>query len=517
VDEVVYLNAGLYYVSGDISIPSNTVLRGAGIDNTRIYKTGTGRGIFTFGSMPSWGGSGNWIYDEWEALSANGTKDATSVTVSDSSRYEAGQLVLISEGENGNSDVAEVGSQGYHAAHKMRATSDWPPNDSGEIGQMNVISSVDGNTINLETPLYYTYSTSRTASIGRTTVQATNAGLEDLTILRASCASDTSDSEADGEIFFGRATNCWIQNVKAGWKTSDCANDSGSPNNDWGGNLACIYGVTGPAINLGMSYRCNVENNWLTMSCSYTSGGGGYQMVLGNYSSNILIQNNIFHQGTPNVHFNCAGAGSVLGYNFIDVSVTNGGTSWAVYNVASHVATSHMILFEGNQVTSIEADTTWGNSIYFFLLRNHIDAIQTEWVDDDAQSCCDSSMSTDNRSAVDLNSDSFYWSIVGNVLGRTGDSYPGGSGVCSGFELGSGGERNDCCTGVGTGPTCGYWTDNHGGTASIFRDGVDLVIDSTASNKVLIHGNYDYFNDETVWCTAPSVSGITFSGVTIGQ
>jgi len=433
-NEVVYLNAGTYYVSGTLTMLSNKVLRGAGMDQTYIYKTGTGRPIIAFGSGPSWGGAGNFILDEWEELSSTGTKDATSVSVSDSSGYSAGQLVVIAEGENGNPLVEENGTQGFHAADKMRATTDWPPNDSGELGQTNIIDSINGSTINLVAPLYRDYSTTYTASIGRTTVQITNAGVENLTIQRAECASSNNDSESEGQIYFSRATYCWIKNIE-------------------------IEKISGPGVNFMWSFGnimhgCNIHE-----SCTYSSGGGGYQVLLKLYSTNNLIENNIIHQGTPNIHMS-PGGGNVVAYNWIDVSVTNGGTPWAVYNVAGHCATPHMNLVEGNVISIMEHDMTWGNSIYFFLLRNHFDARQTESI-----SPLNDTMATTNRSAIDLNTDAHYWTIVGNVLGRDGDSYGA------------------------------YYSATHGTTtAYIFRQGSDVL------DTLLRHGNYDYYDKEVKWC-----------------
>ncbi|MCP4262756.1 MAG: hypothetical protein GY774_35405 [Planctomycetes bacterium] len=475
-DEVVYLNAGTYYTSGNISIPSNTVLRGAGMDQTIIYRTGTTRNVFGFGADLPWG-TNNYTYDEWETLSSSVSKDDYSVTVSDSSGYD-GQLVVIAQGDGANPEIISTAT-----AHKLRASAEWPANDKGSLGQTNIVSSVDGNTINLVGPLYYDYSTTYTASIGRAAIMCEDAGLEDLTIQRAEATvgdTETNDSEGAGTIWFNRAIYSWVKNVK-------------------------IDKVAGPGFAFHRSYGCVMHGCWATEAWNYYSGGAGYQVSLTNYATDCIIENNVLHQGTPNVHFSAGGTGSVFAYNYVDISVTNGGTDWAVYNVAGHRATPNMILFEGNNVSIMEHDMFWGNSIAFFHLRNHYDARQTiaDFVGDltptSPAGYTPAQMAANNRTAIHINSAAFRWSIVGNTLGQSGDSYDGGQSQCTGAGTSSSQEapNNDCCTGSGTG-TCGYETEEHGEGPAIYRRDADV---DEFTDSIIRHGNYDYYNNSVIWCT----------------
>jgi hypothetical protein len=434
-NEVVYLNAGTYYVSGTIYIPSNKVLRGAGMGQTYLRKTGTGKGIVHFGGGPSWGGAGNWIFDEWEELTGGWSKDSTAVTVADSSGYAANQLVIVAQGDGDNPDVRDDGVAGSGPAHwdKMYATADWPPNDWGSVGQANLISSVNGNTINLTRPLYYdNFSSSYTVSIGRTSVACRNSGIEDLTIYREQAAADQGNSENNGAVLFGRAVYCWAKNVE-------------------------LDTISGPGVNFAWAFGCVMHGCTISKVWSYYSGGGGYQVTVKHYSADILIENNIIHQGTPNIHIQPC-AGNVFAYNFIDVAVTNGGTDWAVYNVGGHAHLSYMLLFEGNNISIMENDYTHGNSIQWFHLRNHYDAIQTEW-----EPPLNSSMAYNNRSAIDFDSYAFEWTVVGNVLGRSGDTY------------------------------AAYQSEAHGGSAVIYRQPNDVL------DTLIRHGNYDYHDNEVKW------------------
>jgi hypothetical protein len=121
-----------------------------------------------------------------------------------------------------------------------------------------------------------------------------------------------------------------------------------------------------------------------------------------------------------------------------------------------------MTLWEGNVISIMENDNTHGsNAIYWTHLRNHYDAIQTEWLPP-----LDDGMATENRSAINLKENAHYWTVVGNVLGRSGDSYGA------------------------------YQSEVHGSsTAYIYRSPEDVL------DTLLRHANFDYHDNEVKWCS----------------
>src|SRR5260370_4761947 len=66
-----------------------------------------------------------------------------------------------------------------------------------------------------------------------------------------------------------------------------------------------------------------------------------------------------------------AGAGSVIGYNYMDDGYINGSDGWVEVGLnASHMVGPHHVLFEGNQSFNADSDQTHGNSIYMTFFRN---------------------------------------------------------------------------------------------------------------------------------------------------
>ncbi len=426
-NEVVYLNAGTYYINGTITIPTNKVLRGAGIDATYLRKVGSGKTVISMGASVPWGPT-TFNMDEWEEITSGFGKDSSAVVVADASGYATDQMALVTQADGANPDVT-IGD----ATWSKIAGAGTPMNDYCSIGEIKLISSVAGTTINLSTPLYYNYSDTYTVSIRRLASSVRNAGVEDLTIYREEAAVNNNSYDT-GAVWMCRAVYCWVKNVK-------------------------LDKVSGPGIHPVFSYGCIVHGCDLQETYHYTSGGGGYLMTLKLYSSDILIENNIIRQSNANLQFETAGAGCVIAYNWMDVAVTSGGTSWSIYSISGHASTPHMVLLEGNQVSEIENDATHGNSIYWFALRNECDIKETEFT-----SPLDDSMCTDNLSGFNLYDDGHYWSIVGNVLGRSGDGYGD------------------------------YQSEIHGSsTAYIYRKVAGV------QTTLLRHGNYDYYYNAVKW------------------
>jgi len=414
--DAVYLPPGTYYVGGALTAKSNVVVRGAGKDVTYLRHPSTGGRMFNVGSYSS-----DSVSDS-QGISSGYTKGSTQITVSDSGAFSAGDIVLITQTDN------PLVSAGNCTWFKLSGHS---------MGQTNIVDTVpNSTTINLKNPLHYDFEATQSPIIAHFSSgdKPTYAGfgIEDLTIDRV---DSSLYSTCRGTIRIYRAANCWVKNVR-------------------------MDQVNGRAIEMGKSYRIAVQSCDIEEATYYSSGGSGYGVCVNYYSSDCLIENNVIRQHNANIHVENSGPGNVIAYNYMDVSVTGGGNAWFVYDVGGHCSTPYMMLLEGNMMSMVENDMVHGNNIYWMLFRNWFDARHTEFT-----SPLDNSMCTDNRSAVDLNSDAHYWTIVGNVLGRSGDSYGA------------------------------YQSERHGGsTAYIYRQPGD------SSDTLLRHGNYDYHDNDVKWC-----------------
>ena len=104
-----------------------------------------------------------------------------------------------------------------------------------------------------------------------------------------------------------------------------------------------------------------------------------------------------------------AGAGSVVGYNYMDMGYINTQGYWIETGLnASHMVGPHHVLFEGNYSQNFDSDYTHGNATYLTVFRN--------WLSGQRRSFTDAG----NIRTVGLAYGSWWDSFIGNVLGRSG-------------------------------------------------------------------------------------------------
>jgi hypothetical protein len=94
-------------------------------------------------------------------------------------------------------------------------------------------------------------------------------------------------------------------------------------------------------------------------------------------TSETLIENGISVRVNKVMVARCAGAGSVVGYNYMDMGYINNNGAWIEIGVnGSHMVGSHHILFEGNYGYNADSDETHGNAIYHTYFRNQLRGIR---------------------------------------------------------------------------------------------------------------------------------------------
>ena len=91
----------------------------------------------------------------------------------------------------------------------------------------------------------------------------------------------------------------------------------------------------------------------------------------------MLIENGISVRANKVMVVRCSGAGSVVGYNYMDMGYISGNGSWHEIGLnGSHMVGPHHMLFEGNYAFNADSDKTHGNSIYFTFFRNQLRGIR---------------------------------------------------------------------------------------------------------------------------------------------
>lgn len=448
---VVQLGAGTFLMGqGDyIAIDKGVVLRGAGAGQTYLKNS---RNVFATASnqQPADAtpivilGPGRWVNPDGDArcdgltayqtaymqlLSADGAQGSYSITVANGSIFSAGQMVLLDEtsGASWQPDVAHIStsiwaSPDYAVAWQMHnpgfsgddplqtgvtpsAANNYSGTGSGSDAacwfsrqdrpqnEIKEIASVSGNTVTFTSPLTKDYRTSHYAELTTYTganAPVENAGLEDVTVVGG----------GDGAVRFESTRYSWAKNIEV---------------TEW----------YGEGVAIDNSFRDELRDSYIHDASWAEPGGAGYAISLSAGSSEALIENNIVVRANKVMVARSSGAGTVVGYNYMDdgyIATTEG---WIEIGLnASHMVGSHMVLFEGNQSFNMDSDDTHGNSTYNVYFRNLTTTVrsnfQSDYTNDTIDDVDNIPGSNGPKRAAGAMRYSYWMTYVGNVLGQEG-------------------------------------------------------------------------------------------------
>lgn len=479
---VVKLNAGTFLINGGnlIQLGKGVTLRGAGPGQTILRKTDGARpNVEAVGAAPSpiivvgpsrWPTSSGAVSTN---LTADGAKGTTSVTVASAAGFAAGQVVLLDElsGAAWQTDPAGRGQilaspdwRVVYQRHNPSQGTDDPVAVNGSVigngadapswfsrqdrvtAEWKKIASVSGNTITFSTPIHISYRASHTAQLTRypNDPHVSGAGIEDLSVIGGD----------NGNIRFERASECWAKNVE---------------NSVWHDEGFAVNG----------SFRIEIRDFYVHDAAWAVPGGAGYAISLSGGSSEVLIENGISVRANKVMVARCAGAGSVVGYNYMDMGYINTNGAWIEIGLnASHMVGPHHTLFEGNYGFNADSDKTHGNSIYHTYYRNHLRGIRATFQNQaDGLTVDDSAANNAPKRCAGLGYYSYWMSFVGNVLGAPG--------AMTGWSA----------NGSFSGRTPGIWLLG-------WDDWSPYPTDAKVAETTLRHGNYDYLSNAIQWDAA---------------
>jgi hypothetical protein len=358
----VYLPAGTYYVNGAITLKSNVVLRGAGASGT-ILRLGPNGHITTSGANKS------------SACNFMGTpqKGDTLLTLQTSSQANAGDWISIFSDDDPLL-VTATGANGVCT---------WCGEGGNNcIQQIVKVVAKNGSVITISKPLYYTLFTN--PRFKRYTFGTQYAGVENLKLWGA------VDIGTYPMILLNGCLYCWARGVE-----TDSAGSQNSASH-------CI---------LQWSYGCEVRDSYFHDAYS-SAGGVNYGVHFYFVNSDHKVENNIFRHNRHSVVFEGGGAGCAVLYNYIDDNYTNDLT-YLGNSCYNHGAHPYMNLFEGNIISHIVADDTWGSSSHCVVFRNWL------WGDETGTGVPGFPPNS-GYVAIDVFDKNSYYSFVGNVLGILG-------------------------------------------------------------------------------------------------
>jgi hypothetical protein len=315
----VFIPTGIYKITSTLELEKTIVLRGDGLDNTRlIFDMSSSGGCI---KIKKSGGS------TWTNILSGYDKGSNSITVSDESLYDIGTFVEIRQ----DNDPA-VFKPGY------KGVETW---GDASVGQILQVTAKSGQTLTFNNELYYNYNISMNPRI-RPIKMITGVGVEDLYLERI------SENSYGSNIELVNAAYCWIKRIRSERTIT--------------AHVFC-----------SRVYRSEIRDNYFFDSFSHNSGGKGYGIRMEARSTDNLIENNIFKRLRHSMVLQLGATGNVFGYNYSKDPFLEEGNNWLLPDISPHGHYPYMNLFEGNVVQRILVDNVHGTNGPTTIFRNRVE------------------------------------------------------------------------------------------------------------------------------------------------
>jgi hypothetical protein len=402
--QVVQLQAGTYQTNDLVLLNRGVTLRGVGSATLLLKSNGAKPGVGSAAEVEPIVvvGPNRWPWpDDATArnLTSDAAKGATTVTLGSTTGFSPGQIVLIDEDHYTTAAWRSLPNRNG-APHSNRiwasdlvnwqrhdppeayvddpfpAAASWFSRQNRPIAELKEIASVTSTTLTFRTPLHIAYRVSHKAQVTRWTgiTHVRGASVEDLRMTGGS----------DGTLRFLASAYSWARNVE-------------------------VPAWLGEGIAINLSLGVTVRDSYVHDAVWPNPGGGGYALSLANGSTDALVENNVLVRANKVMVARSAGAGSVVGYNYMDDGFIDYNKEWQEVGLnGSHMVGPHHMLFEGNQAFNYDSDNTHGSAIYHTVFRNHLTGFRRSYT------------GLGNGRTVGLAYGSYWHTIVGNVLGTPG-------------------------------------------------------------------------------------------------
>lgn len=385
-NQVVFLAAGTYLLTGPLTIPTGVTLRGTGT-NTVLYLNTPGI------PQPAVKFAGGGTYGQC-APSANFTTGSKTVTLDpacgsfDKAQFTLGTLVVTSDIVGASQDYSENDGCPWCGPANGR----W-------VSQMFCITNASGTTLTFDRGAYRDWTLAKSTVLNTILNQVNYAGLESLRIVVAH-----PDSVSGGAIEMQGGYRCWVKNVE-------------------------VQNATKSSIWMKYCKECEIRECVINYP-QYTSSGAGYGVHLFGANSDNLIEDNSMYGCRHSMVLEGGGSGNVFSYNNSVADQSTDSAGWVYNDLITHGAHPFFNLYEGNKIHKWSEDIVHGSAGYNTGFRNWITAgteVQTNYV------------YTTAHWAVAFEPTNHYMNVVGNVLGApaitnlTGNAYEWVGGSTDGF------------------------------------------------------------------------------------
>jgi hypothetical protein len=197
------------------------------------------------------------------------------------------------------------------------------------VGQVFAVKSVKDGFVELEEPLHITFRKEMSARLVRVNA-VSGCAVSAFYVKRL----DKGDSDI---IHIENAANCLVDNIESEL-------------------------VLRSHLSITTSYKCSVKNSYFHHAYDYGGGGHGYGVELKHWTSNCLVENNIFVHLRHSMMVHQGANGNVFGYNYSKDPVATGDhdPNSLVCDISVHGHYAFMNLFESNIIQKVEISDYWG-------------------------------------------------------------------------------------------------------------------------------------------------------------
>jgi hypothetical protein len=251
-------------------------------------------------------------------------------------------------------------------------------------------------------------------------------------------------------------------------------------------------------------------------------GGGAYVSDISQAAANNLFENNIMWNGDKVIVMRGAGPGNVIAYNYMDDPWIWSDPSQAEAGANSgHFVGSHMELLEGNSTHKYNGDDYWGNSIYITVFRNWVSGSRGARAIPGQSTSLLASYTVNSggiiypycdcwtRTVMDLQANSYYHNIVGNVLGFSGMPLLNGQ-LTSNFNATQTDFKYENIDGTPANDTDVLMYTI--GSSSNPGDPTDYPPQPSLYQNTYRNGNFDWFTKTQIWYAGVGGTGTTSTG-----
>jgi len=386
----IRINGAIAFGWTNPGVPNGVVLRGDGPGRTRLIKYGTWNCVYMAGGIgPMGSGAVPWVN-----ITAGATKGSTSITVSDATNINIGDVIRVDQLNDDTDTGTHNGA--YWAAHVAdylvsslqpdgtRCTwvgRGWPDmTGTRGSGEMAFVTNKVGNTLTLHRGLRWTYNPTyvpQAGSVIRTPRYL--CGVEEVSMI-----SDPSTNTSGDAVNLDYTAYCFFRNIET----------------DNFPDRHIRFANTNIGGEIRRSYAHRAHGNY--------DGSRGYMYSGMVQSDSILVEDNIVDDAHCPIQFAGGNSGNVVGYNYTRHTHHYSDT-WFIQHLGTHACHAWFGLWEGNISGLIQFDCYHGSGSHQLVLRNWLLGRNDG-----------NPNSIQNYHAAMAEAGNKYDSFVGNVLGESG-------------------------------------------------------------------------------------------------